>query len=615
MIFLISFIIINIFFITFIKAEIIKSSVRLDLDKTSLIFPLAFVSTLGIIGVVSNTSYYLNIPTESNILLIYTLAFISIPFIWKRKILLKIRIKRIQLTIIEKTLLIIILYMGLLYIHRAFAPWSDQDEISTYGYQTKLIANGFTFNDKIVQGKPIFAQSLFAYFYYISETTIVPKLFKVLGLFFVAQLLYFLVVHLTKKRTLGLASSLLLLVTPELSYIASSLKTDNVLMVFEATSLLCLIYLYYERNNIEAKLFKKFSIITVIFSVIAFSVRFSGAYSLLLISTTIFYLLMRKNYKEAMSLVLITSAISSILLLNFWINLSLYNNPFYPLGGFWTEIIPNSLSQDSGIMSHMQSLYNIKLGNIILEYLYVPIYISVGFGTTLFDWIPWIAHPLHKGVSLGWSNPIIAYMFLIILLSIENKKLLFLSFCYMTLYTFWFSGIQYTRVFLGTTVLAIVLYIVAMDYEFENTWFIITKKVSIIFLVSIFIIFPIYHSLYTFIRMPNGFLSGISANDQYISNLEYSRFMSESLGIYDEHDFPLDLKQIQQVDDVLAKINKPIILTSIEGYPHMYFKYGLFTKDKSAKYHCVLNSKSYMNKLEANFHNVVDFNQYSLWCK
>ena len=139
--------------------------------------------------------------------------------------------------------------MGFLYIHRAFAPWSDQDEISTYGYQTKLIANGFTFNDKIVQGKPIFAQSLFAYFYYISETTIVPKLFKVLGLFFVAQLLYFLVVHLTKKRTLGLASSLLLLVTPEFSYIASSLKTDNVLMVFEATSLLCLIYLYYERNN------------------------------------------------------------------------------------------------------------------------------------------------------------------------------------------------------------------------------------------------------------------------------------------------------------------------------------------------------------------------------
>ena len=81
------------------------------------------------------------------------------------------------------------------------------------------------------------------------------------------------------------------------------------------------------------------------------------------------------------------------------------------------------------------------------------------------------------------------------------------------------------------------------------------------------------------------------------------------------NDFPLDLKQIQQVDDVLEKINKPIILTSIEGYPHMYFKYGLFTKDKSAKYHCVLDSKSYMNKLEDNFHNVLDFNQYSLWCK
>ena len=115
--------------------------------------------------------------------------------------------------------------------------------------------------------------------------------------------------------------------------------------------------------------------------------------------------------------------------------------------------------------------------------------------------------------------------------------------------------------------------------------------------------------------MPNNFLSGIVAEERFESNLKYSQFLSESLGLNFDYNFPLNHNQIQQVDDVLAKINKPIILTSIEGYPHMYFKYGLFTKDKSAKYHCVLNSKSYMNKLEDNFHNVLDFNQYSLWCK
>jgi hypothetical protein len=185
----------------------------------------------------------------------------------------------------------------------------------------------------------------------------------------------------------------------------------------------------------------------------------------------------------------------------------------------------------------------------------------------------------------------------------------------MTLYTFWFSGIQYTRVFLGSTVLAIVLYILAINYEYQIKWCIFIKKVSEIFLVSILLIFPIYHSLYTFIRMPNNFLSGIVAEERFESNLKYSQFMSESLGSNFDYNFPLNHNQIQQVDDVLAKINKPIILTSIEGHPHMYFKYGLFTKDKSAKYHCVLNSKSYMNKLEDNFHNVLDFNQYGLWCK
>ena len=141
----------------------------------------------------------------------------------------------------------------------------------------------------------MFCESMFAYFYYISGTTIIPKLFKVLGLFFLVQLLFFVVLHLTKKRTLGLVSCLLLLVTPELSYIASSLKSDNVLMIFEATSLLCMIYLYYEKNNIDAILFRNFSIITVLYSIAAFAIRTSGIYSLLLVSTTLF-LLINKIY-------------------------------------------------------------------------------------------------------------------------------------------------------------------------------------------------------------------------------------------------------------------------------------------------------------------------------
>ena len=70
MILFLSFIIILIFFITAIKAEVIKSNVRLDLDSVNLITPLAFVSTLGVLGVVSNTSYYLDIPVEKHIKII-----------------------------------------------------------------------------------------------------------------------------------------------------------------------------------------------------------------------------------------------------------------------------------------------------------------------------------------------------------------------------------------------------------------------------------------------------------------------------------------------------------------------------------------------------------------
>ena len=79
----------------------------------------------------------------------------------------------------EKILLAIILYTTFLFIHRAFAPWSDGDEIIVYGPMTKLIANGFSYSNSDIRiGWPKFAESLYAYFYFVSESTIFPKIIK-----------------------------------------------------------------------------------------------------------------------------------------------------------------------------------------------------------------------------------------------------------------------------------------------------------------------------------------------------------------------------------------------------------------------------------------------------
>ena len=115
--------------------------------------------------------------------------------------------------------------------------------------------------------------------------------------------------------------------------------------------------------------------------------------------------------------------------------------------------------------------------------------------------------------------------------------------------------------------------------------------------------------------MPNNFLSGLSAEERYISNLRYSRYISESIQSKSAYNFPFDLSQIQRVDEILKQINKPIILSSILGDPHIYFKYGYFTKDITSEYDCVLDNESNLNILANNLEKILYFNQYGLWCK
>ena len=51
------------------------------------------------------TSYYLDIPVEKHIKIIYLIALVSLPFIWNRKKLLIINLKQIKLTSTEKSLI------------------------------------------------------------------------------------------------------------------------------------------------------------------------------------------------------------------------------------------------------------------------------------------------------------------------------------------------------------------------------------------------------------------------------------------------------------------------------------------------------------------------------
>jgi len=586
-------------------------------DRYSLIIPLSYTLSMALIGVIANTSYYLDIPTKLSIKFIYITAIILLPLLWKFKIYLKFNNISLSLGLVEKIIIGAIIYMILHYLFRSFAPWSDQDEINLYGYQTKLIANGFTYSDSnIIKyiGWPQFGESLFAYFYYVSDSTILPKIFKVIGLITTAQLLYFITNYITRNTKYSLIAALCFLITPEFSYMATSLKTDNLMMVFEFTGIVLAILLFYERKKLSTINFRNYALIAIFMGIVASSIRLSALYSLLLISYLLFHLLVLKNFRQSIVLVILSFLISLPVFLGYWFNLHEYGNPFYPIGFNIMDYIPQMQYDEFWKMDNRKAAQNIILNNKIIEYFYVAAYMSFGLATQLFDSFTQIVHPIDRGSSVSWANPILVIMFLAIFLIKENKIIILPITMYFVLYTFWFLGIQHTRVFFSSTALAVFCYACFIKYDYNLLHNKVIKKILVMYITLIIPVFVLYHTLYTYIRMPNNIYTVISPEERYKSNLNYYAFMSNSLGGNYNPKFPLTSNDVLSLDKFMSKNKKIKIASSMTGPIHMFFKYG-YIHSNIVDYDCLLSTYEYKEMKNIPLSKKFDYGLYKLWCK
>ena len=478
---------------------------------------------------------------------------------------------------------------------------------------TKLIANGFSYSDSDLRvGWSKFSESLSAYFYFISETTIFPKIIKIIGLFTTAQFLYFITHYITRKIKYGLTASLCFLITPEFSKIASSLKTDNMTMVFEFTAFIIAILLIFERKRINPSDYKKYAIIAVFMAIVSFSIRISGIYCLLVVSILMAYTLFKKSKKQCKYLVIFSLLICIPYFIGYWINLVSFNNLIYPLHFSAMDYFPQVEYLQMWDLDFQKSMANIYLNNKIIEFIYVAAYASFGFGTQLFDSFAQIIHPAVKGFSFGWANPVLIMIFLLIFLVRENKRMILPLAVYFAMYFLWFSGVQYTRAFLSSTALSIFCYVSFMEHTYRFMLNRIIKKILVLYIIMIIPIFVIYHTLYTFIRMPNNIMTVISEEEVYNSNLRYYNFMKDDLGI-PYNSFPFSFENVQDVN-LFMKTNKKLrVATSIHGPVGMFFKYGYF--DPSLlKCDCFIG-KDFNKYITTEMFMRLNLDEYKMWCK
>jgi hypothetical protein len=81
-------------------------------------------------------------------------------------------------------------FILLIYFNRIFVEWNDQDEISQYGYYTKLYAQGWVIKDNVFGLFPRFGEISFSLFYYVTDNFILARLIRFL--IFIGCLVIFL---------------------------------------------------------------------------------------------------------------------------------------------------------------------------------------------------------------------------------------------------------------------------------------------------------------------------------------------------------------------------------------------------------------------------------------
>ena len=144
MAFTLSLIVISATCFCLIRAELSTSSLHWLSNKYAFIVPLSFSLTLALVGLISNTGFYLDIPTSQSIYIVYLVAVLLGPSLWTRRRHLTFRQPICGFDPYRLILITTLLYLACLYLHRALAPWSDTDEINVYGVMVKLIAHGMT---------------------------------------------------------------------------------------------------------------------------------------------------------------------------------------------------------------------------------------------------------------------------------------------------------------------------------------------------------------------------------------------------------------------------------------------------------------------------------------
>lgn len=355
----------------------------------------------------------------------------------------------------------------LFHLARVPLPWADQDEITAYGFLTKMIAQGWTFPEVVrvwagsLHFGPKLAESLDAQLYLLAGDTWLVRLGRLANLCAVGLVCTGMLRALGAPLALGWAVAACVLATPELAYLGVSLKVDAVVMLLEVGSLilLALAWLAHLPGGPEAQgadavarqeTTLRCAVLACLLALFAAATRQSGLYAVFLSGTSLLWLAGRSRAPRGLWLRLaLLACVGALAGSGYWANWAAFGNPIFPFKAPW----PLSEAAYLTTLERYREQLNI-LGPPGLVQLYLIPHLALGLELRHMPFPPYsdFPHALVRGQSMGWLNPTLLGIYLWPL-ALRLRPALVLGALFLAQYAFWCLGVHYSRVFLGPSIL------------------------------------------------------------------------------------------------------------------------------------------------------------------
>ena len=591
-----------------------------------LLMSSSWFLSLGFFGIIQSIIFYSNYPNKTSYYFIYILSLIGFLLLIKNKNQLYHSFINIYLLIkdfFNNNIFLIIIFILILLIYIIKIPllWHDLDEITQYGLYTKLGANNWNLSSEAYGLFIRYGEISYSFFYSIFENNYLPKIIRLFSLLSNVILIYSICRLLEISKNLSLISSLIFISTPEIAYIGLSMKTDILLLNYELMSLVLIIYItsrlyIFKANKFEIstdKFYFKTLILALIFSSIALSIRYSAIY-LYILNIFLIFMFIFITYRKRIKFNFIFRysifyiLVSFVIFYCFLYNIYVFKNPFYPLEGFWLDLLSNSKSAIWGGATYeeIKNQINIRTNYPIFDFFYIIIYHSLGLEQSIYSSFKFIVHPENSAGS-GWLTPLTLIIFLSIFLFKKSKLIFIYSLYFLFLYFFWVNGIQYSRIFIAGSTIPIIITALFLNLNFENKFNKIFKKTVYLGVILVLLICTYYHFVSLKYQNPN--LLKLFYDEKTIFITQHKRAIPSSLWrssaseINDYIGNKLTNNDIKKINNILNKNNQKYYIINLTKYKniHVFFNKGHFKQYDKIDMNQLNNEKKYSKNNDAYF--------------